>query len=90
MHVLLGLLGLWARVISHACGWPTQRTRGQRLRPHTCVLQKLGTCGHASGCLIAHAASVVMFERVCVCDFTDSDVCCRRVQMRVLRKGVLL
>ena len=59
--------------------WPMHRTQGQCLRT---VLQQQGTRGHASVCLIAHAAFVVMFERVtstqvCVAD-ACRHVCCGR------------
>ena len=68
----------WARVISHTCTWPTQRSRDHCLHAHMCVLQKHGTRGHASWCLTAHADLVVMFDCVtshrCVLQ-THADMC---------------
>ena len=81
--------------IANACAASTIGCMSSRALTHThmrmarasvraCALQKQGTRGRASGCLIAHAAFGLMFE--CV----TSHRCVLQTQTCVLRKRLLL
>ena len=78
MHVLLQVK-FGTRHLTHMRVAYVENPRSVFARTHTCVWQKQGTRGQASGCLIAPAALGVIDVRVC--DFATMCVAdaCRRV-----------
>ena len=67
----------WARVISHTCAWPTQRTRDQCLHTHMCVAQARSPWSRFR---LPDCTRCFCYD-VRVCDFTQMCVAdaCRNV-----------